>query len=102
MLNFPHKKTKWFGKAQSGFYIDFFFKKLADLFIRNAFIFSSLFFGEKYMIERLTRKIVDSFLFKSGKLFGFTIVNYRLYIYTILSFLFYVLVFFNLCLVYFY
>ena len=101
MLKFPQKKTKWFGKAQSGFYIDFFFKKLSDLFIRNVFIFSAIFFGEKYMIENITRKIVNYFLFKSNKLLGFNSLNYSLFIYLILLFVFYILIFFNFFLIFF-
>ena len=101
MLRFPQKKNKWSGKAQSGFFIDFFLKKLSDLFIRNIFIFSSLFFGEKYMVEKITRKIVDSFLFKSNKLFSFTILGYRLYIYIILTFIVYLLLFINIALIFF-
>jgi hypothetical protein len=100
MLKFPQKKTKWFGKAQSGFYIDFFLKKLTDLFIRNIFIFSAMFFGEKYMIEIITRKIVDSFLFKSNKFLGFTALNYRFFIYNLLIFIFYTLIFLNLFLIF--
>ena len=70
MLMFPQKKNKWFGKAQSGFYIDFIFKKLVEVFIRNVFIYASLFFGEKYMIEHLTKKVVDNFIYSSNKLVG--------------------------------
>ena len=72
MLKFPQKKFKLSSKAQSGFLIDFFFKKNVDVILRNFFIFSAMFIGEKYMIEKLTKKIVDSFLFKSNKFFGFT------------------------------
>lgn len=70
MLRFPQKKFKWSGKAQSGFYIDFFLKKTVDVFIRNVFIYASLFFGEKYIIEQLTKKTIDFFIFKSNKLIG--------------------------------
>jgi len=45
-------------------------KKFAEIFIRNVFIYASLFFGEKYMIEHLTKKVVDSFIFKSNKFVG--------------------------------
>jgi hypothetical protein len=99
MLKFPQKKTKWFGKAQSGFYIDYIFKKIVDVFIRNIFIFSAIFFGEKYMIEKLTRKIIESFLFRSNKFFGFTLLNFSLFIYITLTFLFYLIIFFNLVLI---
>ena len=70
MLKFPQRRFRWSGKAQSGFFIDFFLKKIIDVFLRNVFVFGAMFFGEKYMIERLTKKIVDSFLFNSNKLFG--------------------------------
>ena len=70
MLKFPQKKNILLGKAQSGFYIDFFLKKLSEIFIRNVFIYAALFFGEKYMIEHLTKKIVDNFIFNSNKLIG--------------------------------
>jgi len=70
MLKFPQRKFKWSGKAQSGFYFDFIFKKVVEVFIRNFFIYASLFFGEKYMIEQLTKKIVDNFIFNSNKYVG--------------------------------
>jgi len=70
MLNFPYRRYKWSGRAQSGFYFDFIFKKLGEVFIRNFFIFSALFFGEKYMIEHLTKRIVDSFIFNSNRWVG--------------------------------
>ena len=59
MLRFPKKKNTLLGKAQSGFYFDFFLKKLAEIFIRNIFVYAALFFGEKYMIEFLTKLSVD-------------------------------------------
>ena len=98
MLRFPQKTKRWFGKAQSGFYIDFFLKKLSDICIRNVFVFSAVFFGEKYMIEKITRKIIESALFKSSKNIGFTTINYKLFMYLFLTFLFYVLIFFNIIL----
>jgi len=76
MLKFPHKKNRLSGKAQSGFYFDFLFKQLAEVFIRNIFIYAAMFFGEKYMIEHLTKKIVDNFIFNSNKFIGWTTLNY--------------------------
>jgi len=43
--------------AQSGFYIDFVFKKFAEIFVRNVYIYMAQFFGEKFMIELWTKKI---------------------------------------------
>lgn len=76
MLQFPQKRFKWSGKAQSGFYIDFILKKFAEVFIRNVFVYAALFFGEKYMIEHLTKKIIDSFIFNSNTFLGWTNLNY--------------------------
>jgi len=70
LLKYPHKKFKWSGKAQSGFYIDFIFKKLADVFVRNVFIYAALFFGEKYMIEHITKKTINIFIFNSNRFLG--------------------------------
>jgi len=70
MLRFPKKKNTLLGKAQSGFYFDFFLKKLAEIFIRNIFVYAALFFGEKYMIEHITKKIIDNFIFNSNPFIG--------------------------------
>lgn len=70
MLSFPDKKYSFFGKAQSGFYLDFLLKKLGETFIRNIFIYTALFFGEKYMIEQITKKTVDLFVFKTNTFIG--------------------------------
>ncbi len=98
MLKFPLRKFKWSGKAQSGFYFDFIFKKLAEVFIRNVFIYSALFFGEKYMIEYLTKKIVDNFIFNSNKLFGWTYLNFMWFFYFTIIFILYMFIFINLVL----
>jgi len=94
MLKFPEKKSKWLGKAQSGFYIDFFLKKSVDVFIRNVFIYASLFFGEKYMIEYLTKKVIENLLFNLNKFFGITVLNYMWFFFISL-----LVVFYSLCLI---
>ena len=52
---------------QSGFYLDFFLKKISEVFLKNVFIYSSLFFGEKYFIEVMTKKIIDNLIFLNNK-----------------------------------
>jgi len=56
MLRFTHKKGRWLGKAQSGFYVDFFLKKLAEVFIRNVFVYASLFFWWKIYDRTFDKK----------------------------------------------
>lgn len=45
---------------QSGCYIDYIIKKIAEIFVRNVFIYSALFFGEKYLIEFISKKTIDN------------------------------------------
>nr|QBI37871.1 Ymf57 [Tetrahymena rostrata]QGS65247.1 Ymf57 [Tetrahymena rostrata] len=61
-------KFKFFKFIQSGFYLDFIIKNFSEMFMRNIFIYSSIFFGEKFMIEYLTKKTIDSFIFNSNKI----------------------------------
>ncbi len=96
MLKFPQKRFKWSGRAQSGFYFDFIFKKLGEVFIRNVFVFAALFLGEKYMIEHLTKKVVDNFIFNSNKILGWTSLNFMLFFYFILAIVLYLLVLINI------
>jgi len=60
-------KTEFVLLIQSGFYFDFFLKKLCEVFLKNFFIYSSLFFGEKYIIEVFTKKIIDNYIFLANK-----------------------------------
>lgn len=96
MLRYPNRLKKWSGKAQSGFFIDFFCKKVADMFIRNVFIFAAIFFGEKYMIEKITKKIVDFFLFNTNKIIGLTSLSFSTFFILFLSLLFYFIIFINI------
>lgn len=86
---------KFFRFVQSGFYIDFIIKKISEMLIRNVFIYSAIFFGEKFMIEYLTKKTIDSFLFNSNK---FNLLNlieskYFIQIITFILYLFFITIF---------
>jgi len=48
---------------QSGMYFDYIIKKITESFLRNIFIYSSIFFAEKFMIEFLSKKVIDNFVF---------------------------------------
>ncbi len=56
--------------VQSGLYMDFFIKKLGEVFVKNFLVYTANYFGEKYFIEVLTRKLIDNLVFKKNKLFG--------------------------------
>lgn len=88
-------KFKFFRFVQSGFYMDFIIKKLAEMFMRNVFIYSAIFFGEKFMIEYLTKKTIDSFLFNSNKynLLNLIESKYFIQIITFILYLFFITIF---------
>nr|NP_049568.1 orf100 [Tetrahymena pyriformis]AAD41913.1 orf100 [Tetrahymena pyriformis] len=88
-------KFKFFRFVQSGFYMDFIVKKISEMFMRNVFIYSSIFFGEKFMIEYLTKKTIDSFLFNSNRFNFLNLIEskYFLQIITIILYLFFVSIF---------
>jgi hypothetical protein len=87
---------RFFRFIQSGMYIDFFFKKLVENYVRNSLVYSAQFFGEKYMIEYLTKKIIDSVIFNSNKVFFLIDLVYSYYFIQILSILLYSISIINL------
>lgn len=48
---------------QSSFYFDYIIKKLSEIFVKNYLVYTSLFFGEKFVIELLSKKLVDNIIF---------------------------------------
>jgi hypothetical protein len=60
-------KYSFYKFIQSGFLLDFIVKKIAEIFIRNFFVYCSIFFGEKYLIEYLTRKFLNNILYNFNK-----------------------------------
>lgn len=82
--------------VQSGLYIDFFIKKLGEVFVRNFLVYTANYFGEKYFIEVLTKKIIDNFVFKHNKLLGFTTLQFSNFFYILTLLVLYVLIFINL------
>lgn len=62
--------------CKSGFYIDFFLKKLSEVFVRNVFIYSAQFFGEKYIVEIFSKKIFNIIIFTFNKFIGISELNY--------------------------
>lgn len=101
MLGFYFFNYKFFKNIQSGFFMDFLVKKITELLVRNLLIYLAKFFAEKYGIEVLTRKLVDSFIFKNNKYFGWYLFNYSWFFYFILGFIFYFISIINLISIFF-
>ena len=91
MLFFYFFKNNFIIFLQSGFYFDFFFKKISEIFIKNIFIYSALFFGEKYFIEVFTKKILDNFIFLKNKNTFLSTQNYKNFFNIFVIFIFFLL-----------
>nr|YP_009512640.1 ymf57 [Uronema marinum]AXJ93332.1 ymf57 [Uronema marinum] len=95
MLKFKIVTFNFFRFVQSGLYVDFFLKKLVELFVKNFFIYAAQFLGEKYMIEFLTKKVIDSSIFNTNKIINLGDLFYSQYFISLLSILFLSLSLFN-------
>lgn len=63
MLNFFFLNNSFFRLVQSGFYIDYYLKNIAEYIVRYIFIYMAQFFGEKYLIEILTKFLLNNIIF---------------------------------------
>jgi len=50
-------------------FIDFIFKQIIEYWTRTVLIYTALFFGEKYIIEYLTKKTIDTVVFNTNRRF---------------------------------
>ena len=89
---------RFFKFIQSGMYVDFFLKKIIESYVRNSLIYSAQFFGEKYIIEYLTKKIIDSVIFNSNKIFFLIDLIYSYYFIQIVSIILYFITILNIIL----
>ena len=66
------------------------------MFVRNIFVYASQFLGEKYMIEVLTKKVIDKSIFVVNKYIGWNNLKYFNFFYQFLSIFFYSVVLLNI------
>lgn len=76
--------------CQSGFYVDFFVKKFGEVFVRNVLIYGAQFFGEKYMIEYLTKRFFESSIWYLNSKLEFNKLYFNTFFIQIVSTLLYV------------
>lgn len=88
MLNNWFINTNFYIFAQNGFYLDFIYKKLSEIFIRNFLIYSAQFFGEKYLIEFLTKSIFQNFFNKLNLILEQPNYNYESFFFNIITLIF--------------
>lgn len=80
---------------QSGLYFDFLIKKIGEIFVKNFMVLTPLFFGEKYLIEVLTKKIIENFLTRFNKLVGLSSLTFFNFFYIFFVLLFNIITFTN-------
>ncbi len=73
MLNFYFFNWTFFKFCQNGLYFDYFIKKSLEILVKNVFIYSAIFFGEKFIIEYFTKKVIESYIFYGNQNFNFFI-----------------------------
>lgn len=56
--------------VQGGLFLDFFLKKVGTIVVRCWLVYSCFFFGEKYIIEHITKKSVESFFWFFNTIFS--------------------------------
>jgi len=96
MLRLYLVKFQFFKYIQSGLYIDFILKQFCEIFVRNFFIYTPLFFGEKFIIEYVTKKTIDSYIFNFNNMFNFIDLDYSYFFIQLISNLLYVLSIINI------
>jgi len=81
MLHYQWLDSNYDRAAKSGFFIDFITKKIVESFIRNVFISGGYIFGEKFIIEHVTKNAADRLieLVSSSYLFIRSMNNYTVY-----------------------
>lgn len=84
---------KFYIFAQNGFYFDFLIKKVCEILIRNILIYSSQFFGEKFLIEFFTKIIFYNFFLSSFNLVENLLKNFEFFFYKFILLVFFFLTF---------
>lgn len=88
-------KYRYIMFIQSGLYFDFFIKKVGESFIKNFMVLTPLFFGEKYLIEVLTKKIIENFISRFNKFVGLSSLSFFNFFYIFFILLFNIVTFIN-------
>lgn len=83
---------RFFRFSQSGMYIDFILKQFIEYVVRNLFVYTALFFGEKYIIEYITKKTIDAFVFNSNRFYNVQTLDVKTFFNVLVGFIFYLFV----------
>jgi len=86
-------RFKFFRFSQSGMYVDFIMKQFIEYAIRNLFVYTALFFGEKYVIEYCTKKTIDSFVFNFNQISNVSDLSVKLFFNNLVGVIFYTMLF---------
>ena len=81
---------------QLGYNIDYIVKNSAIRLVSRVLIFMGFIFGEKYIVEYITKKSIDGFIFNNNRFIGLNSLAYSYYFIQILTSFIYLLVISNL------
>lgn len=96
MLNLYFLSFKFTKFCQSGMYFDFFLKKLSEIIVRNLYIYTAQFFGEKYIIETFTKKIFNCIITFVNTITGLTQLSFISFFFFIFIFIYISIIFLNI------
>lgn len=94
MLNLKIFLFNFIRFIQTGLYLDFIIKNITEVFVKNIFVYTSQFFGEKYLIEYLTKKLIETWIFNLNKNFFFFELFHFYFFIQILTIIFYFIIFY--------
>ncbi len=86
--------------CQSGFYVDFFVKKFGEVFVRNILIYGAQFFGEKYMIEHLTKRFFETSIWYWNSKLEFNKLHFNMFFIQVVCAILYISGFVNILYLY--
>lgn len=82
--------------VKNNLYIDYFVKKITEIFLKNYLVLTPMFFGEKYLIEIFTKKFTNTLLFNFFNIFKYKNYSNSYFFSNILTLFFYFLFICNL------
>ena len=83
MLNSFFISNKFYKLFSIGLIFDFFLKKTIEVIVKNILIYLAQFFAEKFLIEIITKKSIELYIYilnKNNVFFFFSIFNFFFYL----------------------
>jgi signal transduction histidine kinase len=82
--------------VQNGFYIDFFWKKISEVFLRNLFIYAAQFFGEKYVMGLIFKYYIFRTITYNINKYVYHNFSFRFFVVLVFIFIIFIVIIVNL------